>query len=78
MRIIVVFGISHKELQETTGTVNTVLVNPNQKDPHGIEFEVLDAIFSFMSILNSANISGVGLEFRKKGKKKKTLKNVLG
>lgn len=30
-----VFGISHKELQEATWIVNTVLVNPNQKKkPH--------------------------------------------
>lgn len=50
MRIMAVFGISHKELQEATWIVNTVLVNPNQKkkNPHGTEFKVLYAIFSFL------------------------------
>lgn len=52
-----VFSISHKELQETIGTVNTALVNPNQKDPHGTEFQVLDAIFSFICLFEQCKTS---------------------
>ena len=45
MMMIAGFGIYPSELQETTGTVDTVLANPAQRDPCETEFKALVAVF---------------------------------
>lgn len=74
MRIMAVFGISHKELQEATWIVNTVLVNPNQKKkPHmGQNLKCCMQYFHFSCLSEQYKhqwSNGAGLELREKGKK---------